>query len=110
MCGCSLVRPNTQVGYARDIAGFLTFLWSSRGKRSWRDAAESDHLAYLYWRRSDPDGPRVAASTWNREVAAVNRFYRWAVQVGYLQSSPIPQSVSATSSCGSGLGKSTLPR
>ena len=83
--------PNTQVGYARDIAGFLTFLWSSRGKRSWRDAAESDHLAYLYWRRSDPDGPRVAASTWNREVAAVNRLYQWAVQVGYLQSSPIPQ-------------------
>ena len=82
---------NTQVGYARDIAGFLTFLWSSRGKRSWRDASESDHLAYLYWRRSDPDGPRVAASTWNREVAAVNRLYRWAVHVGYLQSSPIPQ-------------------
>ena len=47
---------NTQVAYARDIAGFLTFLWSCRGKRSWRDAAESDHLAYLYWRRSDPMG------------------------------------------------------
>lgn len=82
---------NTQIGYARDIAGFLTFLWSSRGKRSWRDASEFDHLAYLYWRRSDPDGPRVAASTWNREVAAVNRLYQWAVRVGYLQSSPIPQ-------------------
>ena len=41
MCGCSASAPNTQVGYARDIAGFLTFLWSSRGKRSWRDAAES---------------------------------------------------------------------
>ncbi|MEE6168587.1 MULTISPECIES: tyrosine-type recombinase/integrase [unclassified Mycolicibacterium] len=82
---------NTQVGYARDIAGFLTFLWSSRGKRSWRNADESDHLSYLYWRRTDPDGPRVAASTWNREVAAVNRLYQWAVGVGYLQSSPIPQ-------------------
>lgn len=67
---------STQAGYARDIAAFLTFLWCARDRQSWRDANEVDHLAYLHWRRRDPDGPRVSGSTWNREVAAVNCFYR----------------------------------
>jgi hypothetical protein len=66
----------TQAGYARDLAAFLSFLWSARKRRSWRDAVEDDHLAYLAWRRRDPDGPRVAGATWDREVAAVNHFYR----------------------------------
>ncbi|MET8358886.1 site-specific integrase [Micromonospora sp. NPDC005171] len=81
----------TQAGYARDLAAFLSFLWSARGKRSWRDATESDHVAYLVWRRRDPDGPRVAGATWDREVAAVNRFYRWAVRRGHVASNPVPQ-------------------
>lgn len=29
---------NTQAGYARDLAAFLTFLWSAREGRSWREA------------------------------------------------------------------------
>ncbi|MFF0256909.1 tyrosine-type recombinase/integrase [Micromonospora zamorensis] len=81
----------TQAGYARDLAAFLSFLWSARGKRSWRDATEPDHVAYLVWRRRDPDGPRVAGATWDREVAAVNRFYRWAVRRGHVVSNPVPQ-------------------
>lgn len=81
----------TQVGYARDLAAFLTFLWLARGGRSWRDAGEADHLAYLEWRRRDASGPRVAGSTWNREVAAVNQFYGWAVRLGHVRSSPVPQ-------------------
>src|SRR5262245_59648861 len=81
----------TQVGYARDVAAFLTFLWRARGGRSWRDACEADHLAYLEWRRRDASGPRVAGATWNREVAAVNQFYEWASRNGHVQSNPIPQ-------------------
>lgn len=82
---------NTQSGYARDLAAFLTFLWSARGRRSWRDASEDDHLAYLYWRRRDPTGPRVSGAAWDREVAAVNRFYRWALRCGHVRVNPIPQ-------------------
>ncbi len=82
---------STQVGYALDLAAFLTFLWSARQQRSWRDATEADHLAYLYWRRRDPEGPQVSGAAWNREVAAVNRFYRWAVQRGHVRVSPVPQ-------------------
>jgi integrase len=81
----------TQAGYARDLAAFLSFLWSARDGRSWRDATQADHLAYLVWRRRDPDGPRVAGATWDREVAAVNGFYRWAVRAGHVPSNPIPQ-------------------
>jgi site-specific recombinase XerD len=82
---------NTQIGYARDLAAFLTFLWSAREGRSWREATEVDHRAYLYWRRRDPAGPRVSGAAWDREVAAVNRFYRWALRQGHVPVNPIPQ-------------------
>src|SRR6266545_5180615 len=65
---------NTQAGYARNLAAFLTFVWAARGARSWRDVTEADHRAYLYWRRRDVAGPRVSGAAWDREVAAVNRF------------------------------------
>ena len=81
----------TQAGYARDLAAFLSFLWSACGTRLWHDACEDDHLAYLAWRRRDPAGPLVTGSTWDREVAAVNSFYRWALRAGHLAASPIPQ-------------------
>lgn len=58
---------NTQSGYARDLAAFLTFLWT------------------------DPTGPRVSGGTWDREVAAVNQFYRWALRRGHVLVNPIPQ-------------------
>src|SRR6266496_1219612 len=45
--------------------------------RAGRDASSEDRAAYQYWRRRDPAGPRVEGSTWDREVATVNGFYRW---------------------------------
>jgi len=85
--------PKTREAIARDLASFLTFLSRSRGGRSWRDATEDDHLAYLIWRRRDPSGPTVQGSTWDREVATVNQFYWWAVRKGYVTAHPIPQRV-----------------
>ena len=89
--GMAASAITTQDGYARDLASFLTFLWNARERKSWRDATEADHLAYLFWRRRDPDGPRVSGATWNREVAAVNGFYRWALRHRHVQVNPIPQ-------------------
>lgn len=82
---------NTQAAYARDLAGFLTFLWAARDKRDFRLATADDHLAYLVWRRKDEQGPHIAASTWDREVASVNRFYQWQCEVGVVSANPIPQ-------------------
>lgn len=89
--GMRMHAVNTQFGYARDLAAFLTFLWAARRQRGWRNAVEEDHLAYLAWRRRDESGPRVSGATWNREVAGVDAFYRWAVRAGHLATSPIPQ-------------------
>jgi integrase len=82
---------NTQAGYARDLARFLTFLWVARDRRSWRSATADDHVAFLVWRRRDELGPRISDSTWDREVAAVNSFYRWQVDAGNVVVNPIPQ-------------------
>jgi hypothetical protein len=84
-------RDTTRLGYARDLSAFLTFLFRNRGGRDWRDATESDHTAYLTWRRRDADGPRVSGSTWDRELSAVNRFYKWQVRQGRVAGNPIPQ-------------------
>ena len=48
-------------------------------------------MAYLVWLRWAEAGPRVDASTWDREVAAVNRFYRWQIRAGNVQVNPVPQ-------------------
>jgi site-specific recombinase XerD len=104
--GMRMRAVNTQFGYARDVAAFLTFLWVARRQRGWRDAVEEDHLAYLAWRRRDDDGPRIAGSTWNREVAGVDAFYRWAVRAGHVGTSPIPQ-VARRARVGSRLARRT---
>jgi Phage integrase, N-terminal SAM-like domain len=66
---------NTRLAAAGDLCRFLRFLHESRGGKSWRDAGEGDHAALLSWRRFDPAGPRVAASTWNTELALVYGFF-----------------------------------
>jgi Phage integrase, N-terminal SAM-like domain len=80
---------NTQLAAAGDVRRFLGFLWCSRGRRGWRDATEADHDAYWFWRRQDPGGPRVAGSTWNRELSMLNGFYGWAARRGLVTANPI---------------------
>jgi len=82
---------STRCGYAADIRTFLNFLEEGRSGTGWRDAASEDHLAYMVWRREDPRGARVSDATWNREVAAMDRFFRWQLSQGTVRESPIPQ-------------------
>ncbi len=86
-------RMSTRVGYARDLKGFLNFLHLGRDGVRWSDATNEDHRAYLVWRREEPTGPRVSPATWDREVAGVDRFYRWQVSQGHIAQSPIPHRV-----------------
>jgi site-specific recombinase XerD len=88
MLGSSM---STRVGYAGDLVAFFNFLHLNRGAKSWRDATVTDHEAYFGWRREDPAGPRVAGSTWDREVAAANRFFTWQARQGNISDNPIPQ-------------------
>jgi site-specific recombinase XerD len=82
---------NTQKAIAYDLANWLSFLWANRRRTNWREATTDDRAAYQRWRRRDPNGPHVEGSTWAREVATVNRFYRWAVRQGLVVESPIAQ-------------------
>ena len=58
-------------------------------QRTWREATREDRIAYKKWRLFDPKGPMNAHSSWDREVASANRFFRWAVEEGHLPASPI---------------------
>jgi hypothetical protein len=103
---------NTQMAAARDVRRILDFLWCARGGLGWREAAEADHDAYWYWRRQDPAGPRVAASTWNRELSMLNGCYAWAARRGMVTESPRAQrprrpSPAATSQGHAGAGELT---
>ncbi len=72
--------PNdTQRAHASDLKLWLHFLWASRGRKDWRHAGPEDRAAYKQWRTADPRGPHVDWTTWDREVATVNAFYKWAV-------------------------------
>lgn len=85
------MRMSTRVGYAGDLVMFFNFLYRGRGVVDWRDATETDHRAYLLWRRQDPHGPLVSGRTWDREVSAQNRFFRWQASRGRVAEHPIPQ-------------------
>jgi len=98
---------NTQLAAARDVRRFLDFLWCAREGLGWRDAAEADHDAYWYWRRQDPTGPRVAGSTWNRELSMLNGFYAWAARRGIVTASPIAQRRRRPAPAHSGTGEMT---
>jgi integrase family protein with SAM-like domain len=101
---------NTRLAAAGDLCRFLRFLDECRGGRAWRDAGEEDHAAYLHWRRFDPAGPRVAASTWNRELAMVSGFFAWAVRQRLVAGNPVPMRASRDRSWRAGVGQRSRRR
>ncbi|MEV6851419.1 site-specific integrase [Actinoplanes sp. NPDC051411] len=70
--------PRSVDAYARDLLVFCRFLHDSRGgKTIWR--ADSVDLRAFKTARRRVDGFQVAASTWNRFLAALDKWARWAV-------------------------------
>ncbi|MGC5002635.1 tyrosine-type recombinase/integrase [Streptomyces sp. DT203] len=84
---------DTQRAVASDLKLWLTFLWISRSSKDWRYATPEDRAAYKQWRTADPRGPHVDWTTWDREVATVNSFYKWATHPrhAYVAENPIVQ-------------------
>lgn len=81
---------NSQRNRATALCAFLNFLHRTRGV-SWRDATESDHDAFLYWRRHDLRGPRIGGDTWSQDVSHLFQFYKYASQKSWVAEIPIPQ-------------------
>ena len=78
----------TQESYAKDLKLFFTFLDSQQ--KTWLDAAEDDLENYEFWRRRDPRNSfRISGAKFSRELAAIDRFYKWQVAKGVLKTSPV---------------------
>jgi len=73
--------------YARDLLVFCRFLHESRGGRTIWQADGADLRAFKAARRR-VDGFQVAASTWNRFLAALEKWAHWAVAERLIQQSP----------------------
>lgn len=73
--GCR--SPRTWSGYARDIHLFCRFLDERCGGKSIL-TANKDDLRVFYRVRRLSASP-IAERSWNRAVAALDRFYRWAL-------------------------------
>lgn len=79
---------NSLRAYARDIVVWSRFLVERRsGKSIW--AADRDDIAAFHEvRRLSAPPHRIAASSWNRAVAALDKFYRWAVEEKLIATAP----------------------
>ncbi|WP_406529232.1 site-specific integrase [Streptomyces sp. I8-5] len=79
---------NSVLGYARDVMLFVRFLETSRyGKPIW--ACDGDDLRAYKRVRLWCGGPgAVSVGTWNRSVAALDKWVAWSLDAGLLQRAP----------------------
>src|SRR2546421_6885954 len=68
--------PRSVEAYAPDLLVFCRFLHDARGGKTIWDADARDLRAFKTARRRI-DGFRVAASTWNRFLAALDKWAQW---------------------------------
>jgi hypothetical protein len=74
-------------GYARDLAVWGRFLHERRDRSVWT-AERSDFDAFYAARRLSQAPFRVTVKTWNRSSAALDKFYRWAMDERLVASAP----------------------
>jgi site-specific recombinase XerD len=79
--------PRTWRAYALDLVMWARFLAEQRG-RFVLDATRDDLDAFYAARRLSGPPYRIQASSWDRLDAALEKFYRWSLQVGLLERSP----------------------
>ncbi|MFE4336051.1 site-specific integrase [Streptomyces sp. NPDC056831] len=79
---------NSVLGYARDVMLFVRFLETSRyGKSIW--ACDGDDLRACKRVRLRCGGPgAVSVGTWNRSVAALDKWVAWSLDAGLLKRAP----------------------
>ncbi|HLW01596.1 MAG TPA: tyrosine-type recombinase/integrase [Ktedonobacterales bacterium] len=90
--------PKSWRSYALDLLTWMRFLVQCRGKTIW-DGDHDDLVAFHGARRGvtmplgnlpEPsvDFAQIDASSWNRCVAALDKFYRWAQAKAYIREVP----------------------
>lgn len=82
------LAADTQTSYALDLKVFLSFL--SAQDKDWRSATGDDLADFEFWRRRDNrNSDRIGPSKFTRELAAINKFYRWECERGTVTKSPV---------------------
>src|SRR5258708_21359909 len=66
--------------YARDILTWLRFLKERRGGKTMWQAGREDVAAYHAVRRLSVLPHRISSASWNRNIAALEKLYRWGVE------------------------------
>lgn len=75
------------LAYARDLLTWARFLDEQRDKTVW-EAEQSDVAAYHQARRLGPPETSISSSTWDRGIATLDKFYRWATANGHVERPP----------------------
>ena len=85
--GWGVRSEHTREAYARDLMLFGRFLHEHRGGRSIWDAGQDDLRAYKRARRRTK-GFTVSASTWNRFIAALDKWVKRAIHEELIEAQP----------------------
>lgn len=93
---------NSLKAYARDLVTWMRFLSQQRGGKSVWQADRDDIAAYHAARRRSAPRSRVTAASWNRSVAALEKFYGWAQEERLVTASPFLRAIVWRRMSGSG--------
>src|SRR2546422_3572368 len=74
--------------YARDILTWLRFLKERRGGKTVWQADREDVATYHAARRLSAVPHRISAASWNRNIAALEKLYRWGVEEELIRATP----------------------
>jgi site-specific recombinase XerD len=86
---------NSVRAYAHDILTWIRFLEERRGgKCLWR-ADRQDVIAFHRTRRLAAGPGQITASSWNRAVTALEKFYNWAWEEGLVSTTPLSRGMTA---------------
>jgi integrase/recombinase XerD len=77
------LSPATRLAYRRDLNAFALFLSETGSSRGLSDACAEDLLAYIAARH-----PNSKASSSNRRLSCLRRYYAWLMQDGLRQDDP----------------------
>ncbi len=75
------------LAYARDLVTWARFLAEQRDRTVW-EAEQADVAAYHRARRLGPPETAISSNTWDRGIATLDKFYRWATANGHVSRPP----------------------
>jgi site-specific recombinase XerD len=79
--------PNTRHGYRRDLQAFAGWLTQAAGVAMQPDLLTLTEVQH--YRRHLLDERQASARTFNRHLAAIRAFLRWALETGHIEQDPL---------------------